>query len=115
MKRSSVLTLLLGVGLLGMAPRPAAAYWDDVHYHLTYTVARLVGYTPQQAYRIAAANLSTDYHEATEPTQITATEAVLGVPDPQPPARQNPRWWFHAFRNQTDPRFLTAIGDGPGA
>jgi len=115
MKLRALRILILGVCLLTLKPAPAAAYWDDVHYHLTYFVARLAGFTPQQAYRLAAADLSADYHAATEPTQITASEALLGVPDPQPPAKQNPRWWFHAFRNQTDPRFLKAIGNGPGA
>lgn len=96
--------------------RPAAAYWDDVHYHLTYYVARMSGYTPEQAYRVAAADLSTDYHAATEPTQTSKTEALSGrYADPQPANRQNPRWMFHAFRNEIGPRDVVGNGALGGA
>lgn len=57
---------------LTAAPRPAAAYYDDVHYSLTYYLARAIGYTPEQAHRIASANLSIDYDPDTEPVQQEA-------------------------------------------
>jgi hypothetical protein len=98
--------------LLLLATTPAFAYWDDVHYHLTYYVARVVGYTPEQAYRVAAADLSTDTAATTEPTQMTKFDYVLGAKEDEP-ARQAPRWRFHAFRDQT--RFADAVGGGAGA
>lgn len=118
-KRPPPWTLTLCVCLVIGSATPADAYWDDVHYYLTYYVARLVGYTPPQAYRLAAADLCTDYHKVTEPTQVADPLVdpfdLLTLTDPPQVARQNPRWWFHAFRNQTDPRFRNAIGDAPGA
>lgn len=52
--------------LLTLAPA-AHAYDDDTHYWLTYYLARKVGYTREQADRIAAADLSVDYSPQTNP------------------------------------------------
>lgn len=113
MKRYLVLALFLGGCLVSFPARRAEACWDDVHYDLTYYVARLVGYTPEQAYRIAAANLGTDYAAATEPSQMTLDEVLARVQDPQPPEKQDPRWRFHAFRNTL--KYPDSVGNGPGA
>ena len=113
MKRFAMTILVMSVCLLTIALRPAHAYWDDVHYYLTYYVARLTGFTPLQAYRIAAANLSTDYDKNTEPTQPDQSEALFGFADPPPVERQNPRWKFHAFRNQV--KFRDPVGNGTQA
>ncbi len=94
--------LLVPLTLLAF-PRAARAYWDDLHFQLTYYLARQVGYTPEQAYRLAAADLSTDYDPATEPVQH----------DDPTEANQTPRFRFHAFRDAfhaTGP----VIGFGPG-
>ncbi|MFO0981482.1 MAG: hypothetical protein U1E76_06960 [Planctomycetota bacterium] len=100
--RAAAAAMLLGV-LAIPAPR-ARAYWDDVHYLLTYYVARRIGYTPEQAYRVAAACLSTDYDKVTEPSQGK---------DPTE-KNQTPRWMFHALRNEI--AFPTgAVGNGPSA
>jgi len=64
-------------GLLLFWSSPAAAYYDDVHYALTYYIARRAGFTPQQALRIARANLSTDYSPPTEPVQKAWQKASL--------------------------------------
>jgi hypothetical protein len=71
---------------LSLAP-PAFAYDDDGHYLLTYFVARSIGYTPEQSYRIALANVGVDHFPQTEPIQNynIADEA------------QAPRIAFHAF------------------
>jgi hypothetical protein len=113
MKNFLWLVALLG-GLIGMQ-LPAQAYWDDVHYDLTYYVARLSGCTPEQAYRLAAANVSTDYSKATEPAQTPPIADILKGASAAEPARQAPRWKFHAFRNQTEAAFKNAIGGEAGA
>lgn len=72
--------------------RSAWAYYDDTHFVLTYYVARLVGYTPLQAHRIASADVTVDYNPATEPVQsFLPTEPT-----------QIPRWKFHAFRSEVE-------------
>jgi hypothetical protein len=103
---------VLAVLLLAVPQAPAFAYWDDVHYYLTYYIARVVGYTPDQAFRVAAADLSVDYCEATEPTQMSAVDYVAGARE-DTPEKQRPRWTFHAFRDET--RFPGAIANDPQA
>jgi len=98
--------------LLLLMTTPAFAYWDDVHYYLTYYVARVVGYTPEQAYRAAAADLSVDYCAATEPTQMSAVDYLAGARE-DAAERQRPRWMFHALRDET--RFPDAIANDPHA
>jgi hypothetical protein len=98
---------MLSIALVAAtAPTHVDAYYADVHYALTYYVARVVGCTPAQAYRLASADVSVDYSPPTEPVQ--------GIW----PTRENqvPRARFHAFRDET--RFERSIGDneqGPQA
>jgi hypothetical protein len=112
-------TLILAAICFGLcaAPRPAHAYWDDVHYHLTYYLARKSGFTPEQAYRLAAANLSTDYDAAVKPDQLSpmdlAYRVTMGVKGPPSADKQAAGWKFHAFRNET--KYPGAIGPTGGA
>jgi len=47
---------LLVVTLVFLYPAPpAVAFYDDVHYYLNYYIARVIGFTPEQAYRLAKA------------------------------------------------------------
>ncbi len=97
------LLILLGVTV------PAQAHYDDVHFALTYYIARQVGYTPEQAFRIAKANVSVDYAYPTEPVQASTLYAKVKSLAATESA-QEPRWRFHAFRNEylhpgvTDPK-----------
>jgi hypothetical protein len=75
---------------------PARADYDDTHYYLTYVVARIVGYTPEQAYRVAAAGASVNVSTATWPRQMDAADFAVGA-DPDSPERQRARWAFHAY------------------
>lgn len=108
---SRMLMVLLALSLAGVAG-PASAYYDDVHFALTYYIARQVGYTPEQAYRIANADLSVDYSYQTEPVQAgslyAAFRSIAAMPE-----TQEPRWRFHAFRNENI--FPDAVGDRPQA
>jgi S1-C subfamily serine protease len=96
--------------LLLTTTTPAFAYWDDVHYYLTYYIARTVGYTPEQAQRAAAADLTVDYCATTEPTQMSAMDYLAGARE-DAPEKPAPRWEFHAFRNGT--QFPGAVGNDP--
>jgi len=58
---------------------PAFAFYDDVHYALNYYIARVIGYTPEQAFRLANACVSVDYSFSSEPTQITNGVLDLGI------------------------------------
>ncbi len=85
----------------------AQAYDDDTHYHLTYYLARLTGYTPEQAYRIASANVGIDYAPESEPVQMTARlqEAYLKEDLASAKDAQVPLIYTHAFmdcRNNPD-------------
>lgn len=106
-----MLMVLLALSLAGVAG-PASAYYDDVHFALTYYIARQVGYTPEQAYRIANADVSVDYSYQTEPVQAgslyAAFRSIAAMPE-----TQEPRWRFHAFRNENI--FPDAVGDGSQA
>lgn len=99
------LPLVVLGGLLGVTP--ASAYYDDIHYALTYYIARQVGYTPEQAFRIASANVSIDWSDPTEPVQA-GISAIYFLP-----RAQEPRWRYHAFRNEI--LFNDAVGDGRDA
>ena len=103
MKRIVTLALLMTIGTVGVTTTPAGAYYDDVHYALTYYIARMVGCTPEQSYRLASANVSVDWSPPTEPVQGVFPTASTQVP------RAN----FHAFRDET--RFPGSIGDGTNA
>jgi hypothetical protein len=106
-----MLMALVALSLAGVAG-PARAYYDDVHFALTYYIARQVGYTPEQAYRIANADVSVDYSYQTEPVQAgslyAAFRSIAAMPE-----TQEPRWRFHAFRNENV--FPDAVGDAPQA
>lgn len=84
----------------------ARAYNDDTHYVVTYYIARRAGYTPQQAYRIASANVGVDYDPKTEPVGSVraAATASTGI--------QNQRVLFHAMLDEV--RFPTALNSGLG-
>ncbi|MBM3501004.1 MAG: hypothetical protein FJX74_20315, partial [Armatimonadetes bacterium] len=111
MRSPPVVLVLTSLALL-LTTTPAFAYWDDVHYYLTYYIARVVGYTPEQAYRAAAADLSVDYCGTTEPTQMSAVDYLAGAKE-DTPEKQRPRWMFHAFRDET--RFARAMANDPQA
>lgn len=85
--------------LAAVSAAPGWSYYDDVHFHLTYYIARMVGFTPVQAGKIASANVSVDYSQRTEPVQGFWPTA----------ATQAPRFRFHAFRDES--RFPSSIGD----
>ncbi len=89
-KIAGLIVLLLGLGGTG----PARAYYDDTHYSLTFYLARCVGFTPAQAYRIASANVSIDYDPETEPSRYGETVMDLyGLEN----RAQRPRVRFHAM------------------
>jgi hypothetical protein len=94
-------------GLLIMCASSGYGYYDDSHYNLTYVIARMVGYSPEQAYRLASASVSIDYSKETEPVQqygvVTGSSPIPITMD------QPPRWRFHAFRERD------YLGDGPEA
>ncbi len=100
MKRLTIL-LLAAIGLLSpIAAKPAYAYYDDVHYALTYYLARQSGYTPLQAYRIASVCSMVDWDPDTEPVQ-GANQAYLLL-TPFKGAAQAPRAKFHAMRDERE-------------
>jgi hypothetical protein len=100
----AVLGILMLLG--GVTGRPALAFWDDIHYFLTYVIARYVGFTPVQAYRIACANLLSDYNEKLKPDQIPKgpgeLEAILKKEKKWPEELLRSRWRYHAFRNESE-------------
>ena len=68
MKHVSIVVLIALISALCL-PGQAEGYYDDMHYHFTYYMARSVGYTPEQAFRIASADVAVDWDEQTEPVQ----------------------------------------------
>jgi hypothetical protein len=100
MMRTVIVTLILVAGTLALGVAPAQAYYDDIHYALTYYIARMIGCTPEQSYRLASANVSVDWSPPTEPVQGVWPTTTT----------QEPRAKFHAFRDET--RFPESIGDG---
>lgn len=64
--RSRILLVFI---LLIMATQDGRAYEKDTHYYLTYCLARLVGFTPTQAWQIAKGDWSIDKNVTTEPVQ----------------------------------------------
>lgn len=99
MKRLGIVPATAAVVLMLLAPAPAGAWYDDVHYVLTYYVARRVGFTPIQAHRIASAATAVDYSPDTEPMQL-GNQALHHFLAPNH-RQQIPRWKFHAFYDQT--------------
>ena len=74
-------------------------------------IARQTGYTPEQAWRIASADVSVDYDPDTEPVQPTGqgklTFAGYTV------EAEPPRWKFHAMRNTQ--KYPDSFGNGADA
>ena len=84
----SLVWLLLASALLVLAV-PASAYYPDVHYELTYYLARKVGFDQEQAHRLASAAEAIDEDDETEPLQIDEFGPGGDA--------QTPRFLFHAF------------------
>ncbi len=74
---------------------PSLAYYDDTHYHMTYYLARLSGFTHQQAFRMASAAVAIDYSPYTEPCQYA--DEWSGLSRENQVAIEVPRVKFHAF------------------
>ncbi|MEZ5402575.1 MAG: hypothetical protein R2729_23065 [Bryobacteraceae bacterium] len=102
MKAVSAVVLLLAL------PSASKAYYDDMHYQFTYFLARAVGYTPLQAYRVASATVSIDHDTDTEPVRsgpqaVSVAERTSRVGrspnDPGSATRsaELPRIQLHAF------------------
>ena len=84
----------MAVGLhLSLGSRVAQAYDSDTHYLLTYYLARKVGYSPEEARRIASANVSI------EREVNTSTEPMQGKGISK--AAQAPRINYHAFEDDS--------------
>lgn len=100
--RSTSLTVLCTAVLIASPPfvGKGNAYYDDVHFALTYYMARKSGYTAIQSYRVASACSATDWDPDTEPVQ-GKNQAWLLL-SPFEGAAQNPRWKFHAMRNERE-------------
>lgn len=112
MKRISRMFMALIALCLAGVTGSARAYYDDVHFALTYYIARQVGYTPEQAYRVAKADVSIDYSYRTEPVQMASVSGFLSSEWGSAYASE-PRWRFHAFRNQI--KFPLSTGNGAQA
>lgn len=85
---------------LTIMPVGAVAYYDDVHYALTYYIARQTGYTPEQAMRVASACSRVDFDERTEPVQLSGQ--LMALITPLPATIHGPRALFHSFRDESD-------------
>jgi hypothetical protein len=75
------------------------AYYDDVHYVLTYYIGRQSGLTHLQAYRVASLCSMVDWDPDTEPVQGSNQAWLLIGLDG---AAQKPRARFHAMRDETE-------------
>lgn len=69
MTKGRGLTFMLCAGLVIIHQSAAWAFYDDVHYSLNYYIARVIGFAPEQAHRLAKACMSIDYAKETELTQ----------------------------------------------
>ena len=70
--RKWILMFLLLAMLLGVS-RVSFAYDNDVHYCLTYFLARKAGFSVRQARQIASGAVAVDWAPATEPLQVNNT------------------------------------------
>lgn len=77
------------------------AYYDDTHYSLSYAIGRMLGYTPEQCYRLASACYSIDYSGYTEPEQRANLMRGLDV--------RTPRLDYHAFMD--DAKYSNCLSD----
>lgn len=69
-----VLTVMLLLVQLTLVVRAGD---DDTHYILTYYIARQVGYSDQEAHRIASATVSVDYDDNTKPVKANFGKVVV--------------------------------------
>ena len=120
MRRRRLISLLVLGCLVLCSAQPTWGYYDDVHYALTFYIARQMGFTTWQALRIASGCVSVDYDSDSEPVQMEAFFFALekrlirkategGSPyelnldevlsDPDFLAASEPQWQFHAFRD----------------
>ena len=109
MRKFFLLSVMMGMFLA--VTQTAFGYYDDVHYALTYYIARQSGYTPLQSYRIASACSMVDWDPHTEPVQSGGQAYLLFTKLAS--SAQNPRWKFHAMRNEL--RFNDVLGNGKDA
>lgn len=80
------------LGLITLTANVSYAYDNDTHFVLTYYISRAVGFTPEQAYRIASANVGVDWSTQTEPLQLSLKRLAHG-----PKVRKD----FHAFADKS--------------
>lgn len=109
-RRMKALLRGAAIGLVAAFATPSFGYYDDVHFALTYYMARRCGYTDIQAYRIASACSATDWDQDTEPVQGGNQAWLLLTPFEG--AAQDPRWKFHAMRNERE--YSDVLGRSPG-
>jgi hypothetical protein len=98
----------LALAATASARQPVAAYYDDMHYSVTYFIARECGFTPLQARRVASANLSVDYSALSEPEQrdrLKPNEPTYNL------SAQEPRVFFHAMRDERVPSKDVQVSD----
>jgi hypothetical protein len=65
---------LLAVGFLLGGAGLARAFDDDTHFALTYYLARKLGYTKEEAYKVASADVSVDTNDNTSPLGWTDSD-----------------------------------------
>jgi hypothetical protein len=99
------LQLLVLIAVVLIPARPAAAFDGDMHFFMTYYVARSCGFTREQSRRIAALCLAADYNPKLEPGIVYDPRTKVQAK----PELQNRRVWFHAFRNQQKMAFPGSI------
>lgn len=100
-------------------PQSAFGYSEDTHYYFTYVAARLSGYTPDQAWRLASMDQGVDDSSEVEPLQtdrsyydgaaFIAKYLASNSDTPQSEFNIYPTWHpyafdirrdFHAFRDE---------------
>src|SRR5262249_8040424 len=92
-RRATALAMLFAAGVvLSAGSGVVRAYDPDTHYGLTYYLARKVGYSPEEARRIASATTSIDQDPTTEPIQ--AGKGLITED------AQKVRTKYHAFREE---------------
>jgi hypothetical protein len=67
MVRSQWVWLALAVFALVLPATPSSAYEEDTHFGLTYVICRSVGFTPEEAILVAAADQGVDDSDGTSP------------------------------------------------
>ncbi len=106
---AGTLSLLLSICLIASICAGASfAYYPEVHYALTYYLARKVGYTYEQALRLASADASIDESDLTEPCQYFQIAPKTGD-------AQTPRVKFHAFLDERAGHYPHCLTDNAEA